>query len=179
MSTAFAVATDPMPDPRVAFEDLIRRHQTAVWRYLRALGARPDAAEELLQETFVVAWQKGVEDRGVLATGTFLRRIARNLLLRQRRAQGRRDELLIELADSAWQRDCVADDGEAWLLSLQHCRDQLPERARAAIDGWYGGANRDGVAATLGLHPDGLKTLLQRARALLRACIERHRRNDP
>lgn len=168
-----------MPDPRVVLEDLIRRHQTGVWRYLRALGARPDTAEDLLQETFVLAWQKGVEDRGMLPTGTFLRRIARHLVLRQRRAQGRRDELLVELADRAWEHECAADDGEAWLQRLRHCREQLPGRARAAIDGWYGGGPRDGLAATLGLHPDGLKTLLQRARALLRACIERQRNNEP
>jgi len=50
----------------------------------------------------------------------------------------------------------------------------VDRRARAAIDHFYGeDRGRDGTAAALGMQPGGVRTLLQRTRALLRACIER------
>ncbi|HEX5052686.1 MAG TPA: sigma factor [Planctomycetota bacterium] len=174
--------SDPAPDNRpvpsaCGLAELVDRHQTGVWRYLRALGAGPQLAEELLQDTFVVAWRRGLADRGELPVETFLRRTAKHLFLRQSRAQGRRTALLVELVDRLWQRDCESDQGEAWLNALRECTQQLEGRARAALRICYGpGAQRGDrgrAAAALGMKPNGLKTLLQRVRALLRTCIER------
>lgn len=166
----------PMPEPTEPQDlaALVGRHQRAVWRYLRALGAPPDHAEDLTQETFVVAWRRGFEDRGPAAAAAFLRTTARNLWLRRRRDEGRREELLVELADRMWQRDCAHDGGEAWLVALRECTQRLEGRSRAALRLWYGGdQQRETAASALGLQPNGLKTLLQRVRALLRECIER------
>lgn len=159
-----------------ALRALIARHQTAVWRYLRSLGAAPAAAEELVAETFVVAWQRGVDDRGRAAVAAFLGRTARHLWLRRCRDEGRREELLVEFADRMWQRDCGGDDGARFLAALRECTQELDGRARTAVHLCYGpGAargDRDRVARTLGMQPNGLKTLLQRVRARLRQCIE-------
>lgn len=163
---------EPMPDRRAAFEALIRRHQTGAWRYLRALGAAADEADDLLQEVFLVAWRKGLEDRGPAATAAFLRLTGKNLFLRRRRDRGRAEALLVELADRRWHNECGRDDGEAWLAALETCLDALQPRAREGVERWYRG-ERDRTAAALGLSANGLKTLLQRARASLRECIER------
>ncbi|MBX3462711.1 MAG: hypothetical protein KF830_06045 [Planctomycetes bacterium] len=165
-------AITPPADP---VEALVRRHQRGLWRYLRQLGAAADVAEDLLQETFLVALRKRLEDRGATAVGAFLRRTARHLHLRRCRAEGRREQRLAELADRAWQAECCGDDGEAWLRALAACVGKLDERSRRAVERWYGpeGDDRGHLAAELGLRPNGLKTLLQRARATLRQCLTR------
>jgi len=150
-----------------------------VWRYLRSLGAPADLAEDLLQDTFLVALRRLTHDDGDAAVATFLRQTARHLYLRRRRDQGRREELLVELADQLWQRDCQADGGERWLALLAACVATLEGRPRQAVQRIYGdGAPRQLVARELGMKENGLKTLLQRVRALLRECIERRRGDD-
>jgi DNA-directed RNA polymerase specialized sigma24 family protein len=40
-------------NPQDSIASLVREHQLEVWRYLRYLGASPDLADDLAQETFV------------------------------------------------------------------------------------------------------------------------------
>jgi len=149
---------------------------------LRALGAEPQTAEELLQDTFVVAWQRGLVDLGEQPVRAFLLRTARHLYLKHCRAHGRRTATLVAFVDRSWQRDCAEDDGEGWLQALRDCLQQLDGRARTAVQLCYGATtargDRDQIAATLGIRLNGLKTLLQRTRALLRNCIEHKREMD-
>lgn len=174
---------DAFPDPSRVLEALVRKHQVALWRWLRAMGASPSLAEELVQEAFVVAWRKGIEDRGDAAVATFLRTTARHLLLRRWRDEGRREELLVEMADRLWRRDCGEDgDGGAWLAALRECLAGLDGRAREAVKLVYGddpAADRRAAAARLGLEPNGFKTLLQRVRARLRECVARKLGGEP
>jgi RNA polymerase sigma-70 factor (ECF subfamily) len=171
-TTAWSAPTmNPSPPDLAA---LVRRHQLGLWRYLRALGAAADAAEDLMQETFLVAWRRLGEDRGDAAAAGFLRATARHLYLRRARDQGRREAILVELADAAWTRDCGDDDGERWLDALRGCVGALDGRAREVVRRFYGdGMDRESVAAAMGMKGNGVKTLLQRVRATLRDCIER------
>ena len=157
----------------VDLEALVRRHQLDLWRYLRTLGAPPAQAEDLLQDTFLVAFRKLADDRDAKAVAAFLRRTGKHLLLRRRRDEGRRVELLVELADRLWQRDC-GDDGGPWLDALRACLRELDGRPRQVVELFYrDGLDRGATAAAMGMKENGIKTLLQRVRALLRACVER------
>lgn len=172
MSTATLRLPNVTP-PRIDLETLVRRHQVGVWRYLRALGAPVDVADDLLQETFLVAFDKLVEDRGTAAVASFLRGCAKNLFLRHRRDLGRREAALIEAADQLWHADCDADDGAGWLQALQQCLQQLDGRSSEVVKLFYRESrSRAEVASQLGLKETGLKTLLQRLRSGLRKCIE-------
>jgi RNA polymerase sigma-70 factor, ECF subfamily len=156
----------------IDLEALVRRHQLGLWRYLRVLGAPTDLAEDVLQDTFLVAMRRLQEDRGGAAAASFLRQTARHLYLRRRRDQGRHEALLVELADAWWQSDCASDDGDAWLVALRACVDGLDGRAREVVQRFYGdGLDRGAVAAAMGMKENGIKTLLQRVRAALRTCI--------
>lgn len=161
-----------MPSPTRDLETIVTRHQVGIWRYLRALGADPALAEDLLQDCLVIALRRGVQDRGDAAVATFLRATARHLLLRRRRDEGRRAAILLELADRMWEQDCGGDDGEHWLAALRACLAQLDGRPRQVVRLFYGeGRDRAATARALGMREAGVKTLLQRVRQVLRRCV--------
>lgn len=165
-----------MTSPAIDLAALVRRHQLGLWRYLRALGAPPELAEDVLQDTFLVAMRRLRDDRGDAAAVAFLRHTARHLYLRRRRDQGRRETLLAEAAELWWADACAHDDGDGWLAALRECVAALDGRAREVVQRFYGdGLARDEVAAAMGMKETGVKTLLQRVRAVLRDCIERKR----
>lgn len=59
-------------------------------RYLFVLGVRADRIDDLRQETFALALQKRIEDRGHGPVGAFLRGVAKHLVLRERRSAAAR-----------------------------------------------------------------------------------------
>lgn len=160
--------------PRIDLEALVRAHQAGVWRYLRSLGCASDQADDLTQDTFLVALDKGFEDSDDAATRAYLRRTARFLWLRGQRKARRRAELLAAAVDRLWERDCERDDGEAWLEALRSCVAGLRGRARSVVQWVYcEGQSRGEVARALGMRRGGVKTLLRRVRQTLRECVRR------
>ena len=166
-----------------AVEAIVQRHLRSLWRYLRMHGARAAEADDLAQGAFVIALQKGALQCGApsepAATAAFLRTTARFLFLRLRKA-GRRETLLADAVDELWARDCGRDDGEALVATVRSCVGELQGRGRSAVELRYGLGDRDAhsraaIAKELGMHEDGVKTLLQRVRQQLRECIERRR----
>lgn len=162
----------PRPDGAPPRDDGADR--TRVWRYLRMLGADADEADELAQETLLVALRGGLPAEPARARA-FLRGMARNLWLRTRRFWFRRREREVAMAvEELWLATADHDDGEDLLARLRTCLDALQPRARQALELHY----RDGmvwqdVATQLGMKPNGTKTLVQRARGALRHCLER------
>ena len=151
-------------------------HHRAIWRYLRALGARAGEADDLTQEAMLVGCGTPLPAEPAIA-GAFLRGVARNLWLRSRRWwQRRREREVAAAVDELWCTTAEHDTGEELLASLRDCLQALQGRARNALELHY----RDGlpwhaVAQQVGLKPNGTKTLVQRARQALRECIERRR----
>ena len=137
-------------------------------------------AEDLFQETLLVAWRRlGDFDRR-RPFGPWLRGIAGRLVLDagKRRARGPvvDDERVLQLID----RRCSVlhrargDDFEDRLASLELCLEQLPERMRSAVDLRYGeDARGDELARRLTTTAANARKLLQRARARLADCLER------
>lgn len=170
----------PAPVPAAATGPAIERHLRGLWRHLRMYGCDAATADDLAQQVFVVAVEKGALAFEPAAAAAFLHRTARLVFLRHVRDRAGARELAAAV-DELWAQDCAADGGDARLEALRACVAQLDERARAAVAACYGdGADeagrRDAAAQRLGLRPNGLKTLLQRVRQQLRACIERRLR---
>jgi RNA polymerase sigma factor (sigma-70 family) len=177
-STPIALAAPP------PHGDLVHRHLRTVWRYLRTLGASADVADDLAQESFVVALRRGACELPAAATGAFLRRTARFLFLhhlRQRHRDAAHLGGFADAVDELFAREDAAGGSDEHLERLRACVASLPPRSRLAIERCYGiaadsDATRAAVAAALGLQPNGLKTLLQRIRQALRDCLERRNR---
>ena len=162
-----SIADDPSPVG-------VDGHHLAIWRYLLVLGASSTEADDLCQETMVVACATPLPpDPG--AARAFLRGVARNQWLRSRRWwQRRREREIANAVEDLWLTTADHDGGDDLVDRLRACLGRLQPRARQALDLHY----RDGldwqlVAAQVGLKPNGTKTLVQRARRLLRDCIER------
>ncbi len=170
-----AVSPTPATDPATGLTNLVRRHQAELWRYVRYLGAAPAEADDLLQETFLSIARDGFQQRSTAETRGYLRTVARNKLLMLRRKQKREPKAAaLEAAEAVW-ADAARDDGlTGWIDALRECVERLEGRARRAIEMCYReSAGRDAIAAALEMKPDGVKTLLRRTRALLKACVER------
>lgn len=164
-------AADPAPAA-----DAVQRHARGVFRFLRALGAPAVVADDLTQEAFVVAWRKGKQGLPPAALGAFLRRTAKWLWLEHRRDQRREATALANVAERLWERHCAPDGGDAFVAAVVRCLGELAPRARLAVERTYAeGRARDLVAMELGLKPNGLKMLLQRARQAILDCVRRRR----
>jgi RNA polymerase sigma-70 factor (ECF subfamily) len=139
------------------------------------LGAAGHEADDLVQEALLIACDKGRLDDSDADARAFLRGIAKNLWLRTRRWWQRRREREIAIAvDELWLETADADDGEALIAHLHECMTGLQPRTRRALQlHYHDGITWPEVARAIGLTPNGTKTLVQRARAALRTCIER------
>ena len=94
-------------DDRHAFAELVRRHQSAVRACLRKLTAGNHAlADDLAQDTVLLAWRNLKSFRQEARFSTWLYRIATNCWLAQ--ARKRQEELLGDRDD-----DIADDDGDA------------------------------------------------------------------
>jgi RNA polymerase sigma-70 factor (ECF subfamily) len=154
---------------------LVRAHQAAVWRYLRYLGASAELADDLTQETFLQLLRTPFRERSPAETASWLRTVARNLLVRAFR---RPPFALAELdaLEATWDGFARDDGGEQSLALLRECLGELDGRARDAVRWHYDERrSRGDIGARLGIGEDGVKSLLRRTRALLRACVERRR----
>lgn len=153
---------------------LLEKHQTHVWCYLRVLGCEANLADDLTQEAFLLLMTSGftpVDDR---ATRAWLRQTAKNRLLLHWRSQKRLASLdEVELADRIWSNH-GENAGDGYVAALESCLKALnDERAREILRRRYGaGENGATVAAALGLSEANVYTIVQRAKAALKDCIE-------
>lgn len=169
--------------PATAGHEALVPHLAMVRRYLFVLGARAAAVDDLAQEAFAAALQLPFADRGSAAAGAFLRAVAKNMLLRERKSASARRE--VELGNEVWRARCGDGDGGSGgdgtgtdrIAALRVCVEALPGRSRDLLAGAYEeGLGRRALAARSGLAVFGVKSALRRLRAALKACVERRLR---
>lgn len=173
VSIAKPEETSQEPAP-IDVEELIHKHQTGIWRYLRALGCDCALADDLTQETFLAVLKKPFEQINFAATNAYLRRVAYHLLISHRRRTGK--VLLTDQAESLevdWMRWAGFDGGDGALDLLADCFHRLTERAQLSLQlRFRDNAAREEIAAALGVSEHGAKNLMQRAKTQLKECVE-------
>lgn len=151
---------------------LVEAHHATIWRYLRYLGCDRATADDLTQETFLVFLRKPFNFMGHESTAGYLRGIARYVWLEERRNTVTTAEL--DAADAAYTRNAGASGGDEYLDALRECEKTLAGKAREAVQLQYRDRlSLEQIGDALEMKPNGVKTMLQRARQHLRECVER------
>ena len=168
------VSTDIDPDVALAtggdssaFERLYRTHVARIHSLTRRMLG-PSEADEVTQDIFVRAWQKLGQFRGEAAFGTWLHRLAINVVIERRRSfaiQRSRmsdDETAIDLVPTAPARSDLRLDFESAI-------GQLPPGAREilVLHDVEGHKHRE-IAELLDITSGTSKRQLHRARMLMR-----------
>jgi RNA polymerase sigma-70 factor (ECF subfamily) len=164
---------------RPAFERLYRTHVNRVFALCVRMTNDRSAAEELTQDVFVRAWQKLSLFRGDSAFGTWLHRLAVNVVLNARKTEGR------DRKRFGGKESDEIDEPLEWQVTARPVTPGLAMDLEAAIGLLPPGARRvfvlhdvegykhEEIAEQLAITTGGSKAQLHRARMLLRKALER------
>jgi RNA polymerase sigma-70 factor (ECF subfamily) len=125
---------------RVAFDELITRHEARILRLARIMTGNDGDAEDLVQETFVRAFRMIRHFRGDSAFGTWLHRIAINVitshLQRRRRARARTASPTVS-EDQRWLEEVPSGEDVAEdvvrRLTIDRALAELPRDLRLLV----------------------------------------------
>jgi len=158
-------------DDRAAFGELVRRHQSQVRTVLRRL-TRGDTglADDLAQETFVLAWRNIRHFRFEARFSTWIHRIAINAWRSEAR---KKRELSLELDADGAPVDAGLSEEMPDVVSrvdLERAMATLSEGERAAIAAcYYADLSHEEAALALGIPVGTVKTHVLRGKAKLKA----------
>ena len=157
-------------DDRGAFGELVRRHQSTVRTVLRRL-TRGDAglADDLAQETFVLAWRNIRHFRFEARFSTWLYRIALNAWRSEAR---RKHEVLLDLDEGALPDEVTGYEAPDIVarVDLERALATLSDGERAAISAcYYADLSHEEAALALGIPVGTVKTHILRGKAKLKA----------
>lgn len=155
-----------------AFERLYRTHVPRVHGLVRRMVEALDP-DDVTQDVFVRAWEKLHTFRGEAAFGTWLHRLAVNVILARRKTLGGERRRLHEDGDVL---DLVPGHGEApeHGMDFEAAISRLPEGARQVFllhD--VQGFRHEEIAQMLGIVPGTSKSQLHHARMALRKYLDR------
>lgn len=170
---------------RQAFERLYRQHVNRVYSLCARMVADRQRAEELTQDVFVRAWEKLRLFRGESSFGTWLHRMAVNVVLNARKSEGRRQSRFEDSdEENGGGVDSVSSSSTSGsvgmplppgdLLDLEEAIGKLPPGARRVfvlhdVEGY----KHEEIAEMLGVTTGATKAQLHRARLLLREALNR------
>ena len=179
LTDAELIARVVVRDDRHAFSELVRRHQSAVRTTLRRLAAGNHAlADDLAQETFLLAFRNLRSFRQEAKFSTWLYRIATNAYLAD--ARKRKEELLgdrdadvvdDEGGDAPDEESGVPDPARAATLSMDMERAMavLSDAERAAIvQCYHNDLSHEEAARVLDCPVGTVKTHILRAKQKLK-----------
>lgn len=167
---AALVARVVADDDRVAFELLVRRHQSPLRNFLRRLTREDTArADDLAQEAFVRAYRSLGDFRGEASFRSWLYRIAYHSFLNDERARHAHTEfdeaVHSPIIDGAERRDDLTD--------IERALARLTLRQQAVFDLHYRkGMAHNEIASALQVPLGTVKSDLTRGCARLRELLE-------
>lgn len=170
---ATVVALAVSGEPR-AFTELVRRRQAWLRQLLRRLCRDPALADDLAQQVLLAAWRHLPQLKSVSAFGAWLRRLAINAWLRQRRSAPS-STALEEISEPA--AATVADAGVQ--LDLDRALQQLsPEQRLCVVLAYSEGMSHREIAAATALPLGTVKSHVKRGAERLRSLLQPYRPHE-
>ncbi len=165
------------PSAAEVFEVLMRQNAGHLMAFIRAVVRNEAMAEDVFQETLLVAWRRFDTFDRERPFGPWLRGIAHLTALAMFR-KGKREISVDSAVVEALETRAEALE-RAWLgmehnplETLQDCVGRLPDRYRDAVEILYrGDRSVSEVAAATEMGMEAAKKRLQRARHLLADCL--------
>ncbi|HYW30944.1 MAG TPA: RNA polymerase sigma factor [Gemmatimonas sp.] len=169
----------------MAFASIYDAHAPRLFAVCVGLTGNRNDAAELMQDTFVRAWERLSTFRGESAFTTWLHRVAVNVMLVNERTRQRRSQRVaiaseLQVASDTRDRASVLDGAAVSTvdiglrLDLEQAIARLPEGARRVfVLHDVAGYEHAEVAAQLGIAEGTSKAHLFRARRLLRGMLDR------
>lgn len=168
------------PDPVELFEILVREHSRDLQLFLRSVVRDAELADDLFQETLLVAWRRLEDFDRTRSFGAWLRGIARNQAFAARRKLGRQavlvEDEVLEALDKRFEAfgRLPGDDLDNRLELLERCLDELTDRSREALRLRYEDElETEQVAEHTESSVFAVRKLLLRARERLGECFDR------
>lgn len=160
-----------------AFEALFRRYAPQVYRAVYRLAGSPEAAEDILQETFLTLFRQPPRQPMEAPLVAWLCRVALNRGYNLLRARQREEQRLAgwRMSPRAHEPDQAAIRREEQ-LAVRAALARLPERQSRLLLLRHAGLSYAEIAATLDLAPGSIGTMLARAE---RAFIEVFQASQP
>ena len=162
---------------RRAFERLYHLHVNRVFTLCSRMCGSKVRGEELTQDVFVRVWEKIPQFRGDSAFSTWIHRVAVNIVLTDRKNEGRERRRMKEDENEGGEEMFVAAASiprDADRMDLAAAIDTLPPGARQIfvlhdVEGY----KHEEIAELCGITTGGSKAQLHRARLLLRGALTR------
>ena len=181
ITDAQLIARCLVDDDRHAFAELVKRHQSSVRACLRKLTAGNHAlADDLAQDTFVLAWRNLKSFRQEARFSTWLYRIATNCWLANARKRheellgDRDDKLADDEGDDAHDRSAHDDhaSGTTMKIDLERAMALLSDAERAAIvQCYHNDLSHEEAAYVLGCPVGTVKTHVLRGKQKLKRAL--------
>jgi RNA polymerase sigma-70 factor (ECF subfamily) len=155
-----------------AFERLYRTHVARIHSLARRMIG-PDGADDVTQDVFVRAWTKLATFRGEAAFGTWLHRVAINVILARRSTLGT-ERGRYDSSEDALETVSGRATGPELSLDFEEALSRLPDGAREVfvlhdVEGY----KHEEIATMLGIVPGTSKSQLHHARMTLRKHLDR------
>jgi RNA polymerase sigma-70 factor, ECF subfamily len=161
-----------------SYAAIVRRYEGEVWKVAAAMLGDRTATTNLVQQTFVNAYEKLEQYRPGHDFVRWLKGIARNLVREDLRKSERESRTMAAYRDYVVQ--LYADEGRSERhareldRAMSDCRDCLHEEAARAVALHYEeGLSIEEVASAIARTVAATRQLLFRARVALRACVEK------
>ncbi len=173
---------DPRSDED--FTELVKQHHRELLVYARALTRDQATARDIVQDAFIVAYDKINTFDVTRDFATWMRGIVRNKwrewLRKNKRYTLDENEIARSDADVAAWQSAKAENECDLFESLRDCLHRLPDNLSEAIQACYfEGRTGEEAAALLGIAPAAVRKRLQRARVLLKDCLDQKLPTSP
>lgn len=150
---------------RLALRALYRSYHPRLCRFLGRMARRDELIEEVINDCFLVIWQKAADFRGEARASTWIMGIAYRLLLKALRDRG--DQPVEEpAAETAWSEPFEAHETREWIAKGMA---RLSPEHQLTLELAYGmGHSLEEIAAIMACPESTVKARMFHARVKLR-----------